>query len=409
MAKSGNRGVGLLIGIMIVAALVYRFWPGRSAKHEPAPDAAIAVDAASKVVTPDAATPEIPAPEEVEPPVGLSPDGYLIEAIATAGDKVLLSRNARSPGEVPSYRLVTIATGAVEAAVELPAHKFIGVDDPDPVVPTMADKIADAEKMLPLLRSLPLGAAETFAVSPDGTRAAFNDGDHLYLLHEGKATKLAFPAAYAPGFLPDGKTLLFRGYDGEYDGPGTGRYSLFSMPVEGGKAQKIAGTEGAGLWALSADGRALRTFVADSKYVATCLIEIPLVKPFKVGRKRCIDAVDASVELSRGGDFVAWMTPLGTATPATFGTKRDVHFRLRVLELERGGVPFDHLTNGDVLIGDRGRVLVEAEDRFYDIDGATVREIKSLRRSTIGCSFYSDSAIVCPTGESIETFDIAKR
>lgn len=411
MAKSGSRGVVLLIVAMLVAALAYRFWPRGSSSEvvdAGAVDAAVAsVDSATR--TADAATVVI-ADAEVEDdrpvyPPPLDSEGFDIAAISNAGDKVLLHRRTREPGDIPAYKVLDIATGDAVAEVEMPAWKFLGIDS-DEKPATDEERRRDVEKVLPLLAGFPLGAGGEIAASPDGKSGAFNDGDPLYVLHKNRVTKLPFPAAYDPHILADGKTLMFRGYDGEFDGPGTGRYSLFWVSLDGGKPQKIASTEGSAHWALSFDGRTLRTFATDGKYVPTCLIEIPLVKPFKISRKRCIDAVDATVGLSRGGDHVGWLSVGQPEAPATLGKKRDLTMRLRLLEIERGSVPIDHVTNGWFLVGDRGRVLLEADGKFFDLRGTSVRAIESPGYSITHCRFYSDSAIVCPSGGSITRFEL---
>ncbi len=395
MGKSGRAIVWLIIA-MIVAALAYRFWPrGSSSTDAPPADA---------VVEPTRVEPKRVEPKRVEPPkqpivdTQFTPSVWQVYAISTAGDKVLLYRD----GQGAAYRVVVIATGLVEAEHELSSHQT--EDEPSDAT-LVASHVADYQKLWPLLKEFPLGAAFQTAATPDGKRGAFGYNDQLYVMRGGKPFKVPLPAAYAPMIVDS--TVLFRGYDGQWDGPGTGRYSLFAMSLDSGKPTKIAATLAAiDNFAVSSDGKTLRIVVAELPWVAPCVLEIPLAAPFKVTRKRCVDG-DGHIALSRHGDRFAWSLPLDVDSDATIGRARMARQRVRVLELERGSVPFDQTTGGSFLISDRGRMVIEDAETTYDIDGATTREVEVARIADY-CKFIDDSRVVCPHQDAIKVVDLSK-
>jgi len=342
-------------------------------------------------VTTDAAVVEPPVmdaaiaiePDEPPPPEKPRYDGPPLEigALSADGKRALLV-TLEGQHVTPRLRVVVIDTGAVETDVELAALDMI--EDPKSEA-----VISDLVRARAVLRGFPLGTHRfaRIASSSDGARGAFNVGDPLHLVDGDKlGAKLALPAAYDPMITPD-NMLLMRGYDGRIDGEG--KYSLFAVPLTGGKPKKIAGTDGiVGRWVVH--DHVLRTVVSQLPAIATCVLEIPLTKPYKVTSRVCPEAATSDdIALSPSGTWVTWV--------AGEGEDR----RVRSMELATKRVDMDVEQSGFANISDDGHVV------FSQYDSATVWDPKSkeLRESAAaidhGCVFRTATELVCPDGGSV--------
>ncbi len=137
---------------------------------------------------------------------------------------------------------------------------------------------------------IPIQSAHTFAislpvggisVSPDGKKVLFNGFYHpskeygpsrLFTvpIDGGELTEIStgMPWAYQPGWSPDGKSIVFLGGE-EVPNKNDFVYSIYTMPLEGGKPRQIASTaekvaRTAGL-AWSPDGKSIAYYSEDDK------------------------------------------------------------------------------------------------------------------------------------------------
>lgn len=325
------------------------------AAEVPANDAAI--DAAI-----DAAVADEPAP-----PAYNGPD-LAIGALTADRKRALL---VPVQGEL-WWRVVDIDSGKIEIDLELPAFA-------EPEGPASEAVLGDLVRARAVLRDFPLGAHRfgQVATTADGTRGAFNVGDSLYLVAGDQlGAKLPLPAAYDPMITPDG-TLLLRGYDGRIDDEG--KYSLFAMPVTGGKPKKVAGTDGyLGLRAISST--ALRIVVSQPPSIPTCVLDVSLTKPVRVVAKVCPEGnYEGDITLSPSGDYLAWST----------------EDRVRSMEVATKRVDLDIERSGNLFVSDEGRVVI------VNGDGTVVWEpkLKQLRASSKEvdhrCMWRNANEMVC--------------
>ncbi|MDQ3336252.1 MAG: hypothetical protein M4D80_13875 [Myxococcota bacterium] len=280
-----------------------------------------------------------------------------------------------------AFRVVEIDSKKVETDLELPALS----DLEDPASEAV---MSDLVRARAVLRDFPLGAHRfgQVASSTDGTLGAFNVGDPLHLVAGDKlGRKVALPAAYDPMITADG-TLLFRGYDGRIDDEG--KYSLFAMPVAGGKPKKIAGTDGfSGVRAVSSRTSSLRIVVSQPPTIPTCVLDVSLTKPFRVLSKACPEEgkYEGMVELSPAGDFLAWST----------------EERVRSMELSTKRIDLDTVQAGSLWVSDEGRVVIATES------GTVVWEPKrkEVRDSTASidyrCVWRNANEMVCADGGNV--------
>lgn len=410
MANRSGRGLALLIVAMLAAAVWWRF---RSRGSDPAdnPQAAVSIaDASAGAI--DAPPHEVRDVHVVAVDATVTPtarrtlreSGYRLVRLSLDGKLALLHRDTNQLATAPSYRVIVVDTGALEAEVELATFKLGDSDEP---FSSDDERAADVLRTGPLLARFPLGAGGPIAVSPDGKSAAFNIGDELHVVTGGKRRKLPLPAAYDPMMLADGQTLLFRGYDGRVAGPHSdGKYSLFWVPLAGGKPQKVAGSDTVHDWRLSRSGDVLRIVVGELPAFAGCVLEVPLVKPFKVTRKRCVD--NDEIEMSPTGDWLAWHAP-ATETDATFGGGKAT-MRIRALELSTGKLGLDVYSHGWVALADTGRAVIEGSHAelgaltVHDVANGRVRELALATASS--CMFRGGGELVCVDGDRVAVIDL---
>ncbi len=403
MANRSGRALALLIVAMIGVAVWWRFRGRGGDEASPklvSTDASVAVDAVA-VREPPVDVERIVADAAIEPVRRRFKESeFRIVGLSLDGKRALLHRDSTWRNlATPSYRVFTVDTGKLEAEVELPTFK-LGQEP----VPGDDERATDVLRAGPLLRDFPLGAGGTIAVSPDGKSAAFNIGDPLHVVLAGKRRKLPFPAAYDPMILADGQTLLFRGYDGRVAGPESeGKYSLFWMSLDGGKPQKVPATETTHGWRLSRSGDALRIVVGDSPTFAPCVLEVPLVKPLKVTRKRCVD--HGEIQMSPAGDWLGWTSPLATDEPATFG-EGTARLRSRTIEFATGNLGFDVSVPGWFTLADTGRAVFEL-GVVRDLVNGRARELPLA--SATSCVFRGGSELVCVDGDSVAVIDLDAR
>ena len=357
------------VGVGLVIRFKCRASDGKPApaKVEPveaAPDAAVAelaIDAAAEVDEPDP-EPDTPAYNGPELAIG---------ALSADRKRVLL---VPVQGEL-WWRVVQIDTKKIETDLELPAFG-------EPSDPTNEAVLGDLVRARAVLRDFPLGAHRfgQVASTADGTRGAFNVGDELHLVAGDKlGAKIALPAAYDPMITADG-TLLMRGYDGRIDDEG--KYSLFAMPLTGGKPKKVAGTDAYnGVRAVSGAG-SLRIVVSQPPAIPTCVLDVSLTKPVRVLAKVCPEdgKYEGEVSLSPSGDYIAWTT----------------EDRVRSMELATKRVDLDVERSGSVFVSDEGRVVIAGDD------GTVVWEpkLKQLRDSSAAnidhrCMWRNANEMVC--------------
>ena len=395
--------------LAFAAALVWRW---QRSKHDepaapskaPAPPAADArrLDAAVEPppVAADAAIENAP---ELHTPV---PDSNFTLVRLSSDGKHALLIELGSIGDTPQLRAVAVDTGAVEAQVELASFR-VPRDDEPAQPPDPARKLADLTRARALLAGFPLGAGEIIAASPDGTRGAFNEGDYLHTMVGDKlGPRAKLPAAYAPMVLPDGKTLLMRGYAGEIDGPGTGKYGLFAMPLDGTKPVEIAGTEDMGVWVLDSGDAALRIAIDVPPNKESCVVEVPLAQ-LRVARRRCV-AAGAHPTLSPHGDKIAWTTPLDSDADSTIGPPGKARQRIRVMDFATGAIELDVITPGFVTLSDSGHVVIDRFDVALDVVDGKSRTFAPTT-SLASCLFRGAHELVCVHGDSVAVTDLSRR
>ena len=340
------------------------------------------IDAAVIEAPLDAAVAVVPDPPD-DPPATPGYDGPALEigAVSADGKRVLLV-TLEGQHVTPRMRVVTIETGAVETDVEL-----AGLADMED--PKSEAVLSDLVRARAVLRGFPLGTHRfsRIASSADGARGAFNFGDPLYLVEGDKlGAKLALPAAYDPMITPD-TTLLVRGYDGRIDGEG--KYSMFWVPITGGKPKKIAGTDGVvGRWAITGDR--LRVVVSQPPTIAPCVLEIALTKPYRVTSRVCPEgATNDEIALSPSGDWLAWSTSDGD------------HRRTRSLHVSTKHVDMDVEQDGNVTVSDDGHVVFSTYDTVSVWDPKTKEIEDSSAKVDHSCVFRTATELVCPEGGSV--------
>lgn len=352
------------IGIGLIIRFKCRATDDRSAPAPVVQPVPVAVDAL--VVEADAAVVE--DPPEPEPPAYNGPE-LVIGALSADRKRALL---VPVQGEL-WWRVVDIDSGKIETDLELAA--LAEVEDP-----ANEQVLGDLVRARAVLRDFPLGAHRfgEVASTADGTRGAFNVGDPLYLVSGDKlGAKLPLPAAYEPMITPDG-TLLFRGYDGRIGDEG--KYSLFAMPVSGGKPKKIAGTDGfLGVRAISSAG-SLRIVVSQPPAIPTCVLDVSLSPPVRVAHKVCPEGkYEGDITLSPSGDYLAW----------------SAEDRVRSMELATKRVDLDEERTGNLFVSDEGRVVIASDA------GVVVWEpkLKQLRESSAAidhrCMWRTANEMVC--------------
>ena len=364
----------------------------------PAPSAPVPAAHATAEATP---TPT-PTPVPGVPGVRAIPGGtFRLLCVSRDGKHALLYDDGERVNEPPRYREIAIGTGAIEAEVELDTFITVGIDETQPPDDPAA-RAADLAKVRAVLRDFPLGAGGTFASSPDGSRGAFNEGDYLRTTSgDTIGPRVKLPAAYDPLILADGKTLLMRGYDGELAGPGTGKYSLFAMPIDGsGKLTKIAGTDGLdGRWALATSGDALRLVVSQPPQIPTCAIEVSLVKPFHVTQRRCLPPVEHAA-LSPSGERVVW-EELPTGEPP--------NHRVRTMSFATGKVELDVMVDGSVAVSDTGHLVAETPGGVRDYVDGQPRDFTLARPiSLLDSTFRGANELVYAHDGTVSALDLAK-
>ncbi len=308
------------------------------------------------------------------------PTDWFIEAVTTDNKHALLIQNDEA--HELHYRVVALPGGALETDIDLPALSKLPRetmnDDAsvrqvklDLAAPAIADEL---RRIGPVLAPFPLGAGDRIAAAPDGKHVAFNAGDWIYTAVDGAiVTRVASEASYHPWFTPDGKTLLFQRMTGTIDGI-EGKYEVFATSVDGKQPPKrLAGTAAIGGELALTDAGTLRAVTSYEPNIPTCVIEIGLAAPFRVGKLGCLPDHEHLMEcmLSPKGAWVACHTdkdlpeldPNSTMTLADGGVvhTHKTQFRSRAMEVATGKVTVDRIGPGSVsAIGDDGRFLLDA-------------------------------------------------
>jgi len=302
-SSSSWKGWLLAFAALLVAI---RWWRCRSEPGAPAGGGAVVSTPRDAAVAADAAVAPRPPPNvdaavalEVDAaPRGPAPvfDDWHLHAISLDGRTALVSSDDlfKTP---PHYQVIAIDTGVVEADLELKElFEISGQLSNEGVA-------RDLRRARSHLKRFPLGSGGRIASSPDGERGAFNYVDATHVVTgDTVGAAIRLPAVYDPLITPDGATLVVRGYDGRV--ADDGKYSLFTLPIGGGRPRKVAGTDGwNGSWALSKTG-SLR-IVVGQRGIPTCVLDISLAAPFRVGAKQCFDGAEPlDVELSPSGDWI---------------------------------------------------------------------------------------------------------
>jgi len=393
--SSSGWKVWLLAFVALLVAI--RWWRCRSASEPPPGDGA-AAPARRDAAVADAAAPATRPVPIVDAPVAVEVDAALrapapvfddwnLEAISLDGTTALVSKydSFKTP---PHYQVIAIDTGVVEADLELKELFEISGQLSTEGVAT------DLRRARSHLKRFPLGSGGRIASTPDGERGAFNYVDATHVVTgDTVGAAIRLPAAYDPLVTPDGTTLVVRGYDGRI--AGSGKYSLFTLPIGGGKPKKVAGTDGwNGHWALSKTG-SLRIVVGQPG-IPTCVLDVALVAPFRVGPKQCFDGAEPlDVELSPSGDWIAWsVAGEGEGAP-----------RVRSVELTTGRAGIDVRHPGFLTVADNGRVLVVGNGTTYDYD-ATSGSPRTIDLHDLGCIFRGGSELVCWRAGAIVKIDL---
>jgi hypothetical protein len=358
-----------MLVVAVGAGLVIRFKCRASDDKPTAKPAAPVVADALVVETPidaSVAVDDEPVPED-DPPAYNGPE-LVIGALTADRKRALL---IPVQGE-QWWRVVEIDSGKIETDLELESFA-------EPSDPANEALLGDLVRARAVLRDFPLGAHRfgQVASTADGTRGAFNAGDPLHLVAGDKlGAKIALPAAYEPMITPDG-TLLMRGYDGRIDDEG--KYSLFAMPIAGGKPKKIAGTDGfTGIRAISSAG--LRIVVAQPPSIPTCVLDISLAKPVRVIAKVCPEGkYEGDITLSPSGDYLAWST----------------EDRVRSMELATKRVDLDVERSGNLFVSDEGRVVIANDDGVVVWEPKLQQLRDSAKEIDHRCMWRNANEMVC--------------
>jgi hypothetical protein len=371
-----KRSDGTRVVVFLLAAVAAGFvvrWRCNRKDDAPPPPPPPPVTTSEPAKPADAATVATIDAAVVPPPAPRYTGNFAVAAISTDGAHVLLA----SSGDAGRLRMVAVDGNAIEA---------------DLAVGDLTSDTAAAEisRAVAVLRGFPLGAAHLghIATNPDGTRSAVNIVDDTHLFADGKiGAKLPLAAAYSPLVASDGKTLLVSGYDGRTS-DGDGKYSLFAVPIAGGKPVKVDGTDGYdGAWALSRSG--MLTIVVGQGPLPICVVQIPLAaRPLRATKRVCPDhATKLEVELSPSGDWIAWTVD---------GDQR----RTRSMELATERVDLDSDRVGQMRVSDRGVVVIagDADPVVWDPDDHRMRPAPQADPS---CVFRSADELVCPTDDGV--------
>jgi hypothetical protein len=113
-----------------------------------------------------------------------------------------------------------------------------------------------------------------------------------------------------------------------------------------------------------------------------CIVELPLVRPFKVAQRRCIDdADDPMFTLSPSGEWVAW--------------KNNAH-HVRSMNVATGAQGLDvAIDGGNIAVSDTGRVWIEADDDAFEFDPDTHAQRKIGLADLQRCLPRGDRELVC--------------
>jgi len=389
--SESRRGWIVVIALAFGGALWFRFRhrgsesppaPAPTPTAVPAPPPPPAPDAVA--AAPEPAPPPAPAPPEDEPGSGL-----VMVRLSSDGQHALLYKESET-GSPAHLRSVAVDTGAIEADVELGSLR-VPADGEPATPPDPAARAADLARARALLAVFPLGAAGFMASSADATRGVYAVGDTLVQITGDKlGAPIKLAAAYEPMILPDGKTLVMRGYAGEIDGPGTGKYAVFSMPLDRGKPGELAGTEGYnGQWALNAAGDALRVVISDPPATKACVAEIALGKALRLGTQRCV-ASGVLANLSPHGDRIAWESIGGN--------------RVRTMDFATGTIELDVAADSVIAISDAGQLLFKRGGKTYSDVAGQLREVTLPDRED--CEFRGSDHLVCGNRGKVSVTDL---
>ncbi|NVB78532.1 MAG: hypothetical protein HOV81_09080 [Kofleriaceae bacterium] len=341
----------------------------------------------------EAAEPPDPTPPRPARPA-MARESWFVQRVSADGKKVLLRDTTRdAQGREPlRYRVILTDANTIESDVSLPALAALpletlldsGGEKPgakldlnDPAISSELIKIG------PILAPFALGHGGRIAASPDGAHVAFNAGDWILTAERGViGARLSTAASYDPWFTPDGKTLIYRRMTGTFDGI-EGKYELYATSVDGtAKPSRIAGTAGA--WEpFVATKDAVRFIATAGPHAKTCVVEVPLVAPFKAKRLGCVGGGairTSSCVLSPSATWAACSTvqELAEDDPNSTITVRGktrhskkLEFAMTSFEVATGKVGFSQVGLGSVsAISDDGKLVVHRSQQLLLIDPA---------------------------------------
>ena len=391
MKRPGGNGKWWLLFVVVCGlALWYRLHDrGGDAPHAPPPPPPPVVVPAP-APAPDAAVVVVTEPPPPSDPVAVTVPLHITDwrlvRLSADGARALLEQGQH----VRRLRVVTVATGAVETDLDLAAYD---ADDHahDAIV---VDALA---RIRPALRGFPFGATSEIASTPDGTAGVYNDGDKLRTM---RGDKLGPPfktaAGYDPIALPDGKTVLFRSYHGRIGDQGV--YALAWATLDSPAVHDIDGTlDVTGPWSATAD--VLHVVATPVGETRRCILEVPLAKPFKPTRTRCLDGTAHDGDypsLSPNGAWAAWDSPATADEPR----------RVRVMNLATGDITLDARLPADAfpteVVSDTGRAIVRTDAGSYQYDPVTsARHPVTIDTSLTDCIPRGDQELVCASDGSV--------
>ena len=381
---------------------------------------------------PAAPTPPKDPPRPARSPI-LGRESWFLQRVSADGKRVLLRDTTRdATGREPvRYRVIRVDTNTIESEVSLPTLAALptetlldgGGEKPGATI-ELNDPALSSEliKIGPILAPFALGHGGRVSASPDGTHVAFNGGDWIYTATNGRLeTRITAEPSYDPWFSPDGKTLFYRRMNGTFDGV-EGKYELYATSLDGkAKSQRIEGTAGAWEpWAIA--GQAVRFVATAGPKAKTCIIEVPLVAPFKAKRLACAGGNGTRAMgcvMSPRGTWAACGTvrELAEDDPHSTTTVRGktrpnkkLEFSTTAFEVETGKVGFTQTGTGSIsAISDDGTLIMHRGQTLLVIDRERAgREVKPQSYVSLFTFFRDATHLITEQNGDIVVLDIAK-
>jgi hypothetical protein len=392
------------------------------------PDAPALEPAPEPTSRAELAAPPEPAPRPGRP--AAPRESWFVQRISADGKKVLLRDTTRdAQGREPlRYRVILTDANTIESDISLPALAALPVETlldrggkkPGTTLdlkdPALASELVEIG---PILAPFALGHGGRISASPDGARVAFNAGDWIVTADRGViGTRLSKEASYDPWFTPDGKTLIYRRMNGTFDGV-EGKYELYATSVDGtAKATRIADTAGA--WEpFVATQDAVRFIATAGPRAKTCVVEVPLVAPFKGKTLGCVGGGEirtSSCVLSPSATWAACNTvkelaeddPDSTIT-VDGNTRHSKKLELATtsFEVATGRVGWSQVGAGSVsAISDDGKLVVHRATQLLVIDptGAS-RELSPQGRVSLFTYFKDATHLITEQHGDIVVLD----